>query len=307
MASILDYVRSLFPSVDKQNALESLNTSRKLLEGFAQSYKDASVSFAGSNFASASIKKLNLNFMSIYESTAYTGIKTKKAPNCIVATNDVLGNLQDNLNYLESALHSFFDRTVKKDAMTSKQAVLLNAVGAFEMITLYLPRLLSYVMNEEIKQYGGTHGNFDLTKYDINDLNQNLADYVHSLVLHGCDPDIYKKNVLSLPEFFIGQLNDATATVYEDRLNDCNRLTMSFSNSPIFALRVMFLNWQKYRYDLMQETRQYLSLRLAELASKQNNEPNNTAREKQMIVYKERIDKLSADMSDFERDAQDDL
>lgn len=126
---------------------------------------------------------------------------TVKSDNMILVVYNVLNQLGQRLNYLESLIDKSFGDDIIGSALSYQQANLLRLVEMSEFFLIYARRLAIYIVSneyEEIEKNPSTEKPF--TKGDIKWLEMNMQAFLGILGIYSVDEENFIRAVKQIPD-----------------------------------------------------------------------------------------------------------
>ncbi len=296
---ILNFVKSLLPSLEKRDVLEDIRITISDLENnHLPSYNSASDFFSSNQPKSKDIINLSKEF---YKHLTPNGISKQKS-----MVGDIyirLTKYLDILKYLQDEIAEKMEADILDDSLTAKRANLLKASSISFFITRYAGELLNYIYSAEEDNL--SKDDATLPPKTIEYINKNLRHFTYLLSDYGISLDEYKKLTSKIPDVTVNSdTADSVASVYnESDLDPITSGIRNFTYNPIYHIRLSIAQWQVSRYKEAKDKKKVLELRLLHLKMLQDG--HEDAKLQTEIDYNQsRVDKLNKKISEIEAELE---
>lgn len=294
---IKDLLSHLLPTFGKDTLLEDIRITRGSLEQLLELYGDASDELKGWKFKSSEVKSMISTFKSM--------VGGADAGNPIVNIAKGLHVVLKNLDTCETIAASILNGQVAAKGMTYKQAVLVQYCDAVFLVEKYARKWLNFVLVMESAEFkeNGLPVNESIPKPELEWVKKTFVDFCVAYKAASEQPEKVAKEMESVPEIDVDSSDaKALAQTRGPGLTDPFKLGfIATKANPIYFVRMVIAEWQVKRYKESKEELSALQLRLLYL--KRLGEGRADAATEQRIRYLEsRIQTLSADLADMEKD-----
>lgn len=215
------------------------------------------------------------------------------------AFNEVEHNLEVVLDFIESK--EFPDNLVGT-ALGLKKAFALSFVDNLGFVIDYTNSFLDYYVEEELEVTFGTKVK-TLNKYSIDDVEKNMFKFSKSLSNLGKPTKEFKKEFEKMSDIAVTEEN---SEVLEHSISkDFSLNTMfGFRYNPFLYLGKIVARYTASKYKERQKKIEYLNLRILDLENRAegNSDP---ILQKEILINKDRVEKLEAENADIEEKLAD--
>jgi hypothetical protein len=292
---IKDLLSHLLPTFGKDTLLEDIRVTRGSLEQLEELYGDAADELKGWKFKSSEVKSMVSTFKSMVGG----------GDNPIVNIAKGLKTVLKNLDTCETLAASILNGQVAAKGMTYKQAILVQYCDAVFLVEKYARKWLNFVLVMESAEYkeNGLPIDESIPKPELEWLKKTFVDFCVAYKAASEQPEKVTKDLESVPEIDVDS-SDAKALAHTRGPGLTDPFKLGFiatKANPIYFVRMVIAEWQVKRYKESREELSALQLRLLYL--KRLEEGRADAATEQRIRYLEsRIQTLSADLADMEKD-----
>lgn len=296
---ITDFVKSLLPSLQKNQITEDLRiTLSELEEVVTPSYRFSIEYLKTSKIKSDKNKELATQF---YRNFDLQG--SSKQPSYIGEVNRRIELVKENVVYLRELVEKDFDELTVSEGMTAKKVVVVRAASALSFISRFSTDLLNYMyVQEAIAVNAELDESLQLSPAALKHVERNIGHFASLLSDFGIPNKDFGKILLTLPEVVVSSRTDeALKGMYSDQQLDPFKSSyiQGFTGNPIYHMRMVVAEWQSNRYKSNKDKKKTLELRLLHL--KLQNEGKNDPKIEQEINYVQgRVDKIERYLKDVE-------
>jgi hypothetical protein len=296
---LLDFIKSLAPTINKQNILEDIRITKSELSGIViPTMKQAEEHFKIFKMKSPANSQLSLAFYK-----AYTLDNSKAKLNFISEISSKLPIVLNNISFIESEIDLSLTSDVVSDGITTKKALLLRAAEDISFISRFTMDLLTVVYASETNTTDADSG----ILLQVSDIvgarvRKNITIYAKLLSIFGNSSFILEKRYNNMLDVV---MNDSTynvviATYNENVIDPINTIGLKgFESNPIYHLRLMYAEWQADRYKSMKDKKRMLELRVLQLKL-QSDHKSDIKKEKEISYIQSRIEKIDYSMAKME-------
>lgn len=296
---ITDFVKSLLPSLQKNQITEDLRiTLSELEEIVTPSYRFATEYLKTSKIKSDKNKEIASQF---YRNFDLQG--SSKQPSYVGEINRRIEFVKENVVYLRGLVEKDFDELTVSEGMTAKKVVVVRAVSALSFISRFSTDLLNYMyVQEAIAVNAELDESLQLSPAALKHVERNIGHFASLLSDFGIPNKDFSKILLTLPEVVVSSRTDqALKGMYSDQQLDPFKSSyiQGFTGNPIYHMRMVVAEWQSNRYKSNKDKKKTLELRLLHL--KLQNEGKDDPKIEQEINYVQgRVDKIERYLKDVE-------
>lgn len=290
--NIVDFVKNLISRISKDDVLDDIDNTIKVLETCLLPISANFKQNTGS-FKSSKVKTLLEPFVSNYKG------KNKSDIIDVIATTTPM--LLTNAKILKQMLEAEIEPDVIKDGLTAKKLILIRACEHLEFLSSMGLDVLNICCNIEVED---TNKDVDYEKPHTVLSNQtlsNLANYGFLLSSYAVEADKFKAMVDKAPETIFNSMNsNLIGSFYgSSEIDPLNIHVMhNFRGNPIYHFRMVIAEWQTRRYKAKKEKKEMLELKILHLKSL--NDKNPDPKIEQMINHTQsRVNKLEREMEDL--------
>lgn len=296
---IVDFVKSLLPSLQKNQLSEDLRITLSELEEIAEpSYRFSSEYLKTAKIKSDKNKELSQQF---YRNFDLQG--ASKQPNFVAEINRRIEFVKQNVVYMRELIEKDFDELTVSEGLTAKKAAAIRAVSAMSFISRFSTDLLNYVyVQEAIAVNAELDESLQLAPAAIRHVERNIGHFATVLSDFGIPNKDFSKLLTELPDVVISSRNEqALKGMYSDQQLDPFKSSyiQGFTGNPIYHLRMVVAEWQSNRYKANKDKKKTLELRLLHLKL-QNEGKDDPKIEKEINYIQGRVDKIERYLKDVE-------
>lgn len=298
---LMTFIKSLLPFMKKDQVLEDLAVTLREMETLViPSFDNAIKTYEKLRLKSKESNALDKIF--------YTGFKgrTGAALNLIVSIQKTLPNVLANMRSLEELAEKELDVDIIADGISAKKANLIQLSTYASFISSFSMDVIEYITFFETRAISKDPSEDSIPKYRLEYIQENTLNYGRLLLLFSESGRDFLNDFDKIPDIVITSNNyNAASGIYNDRkLNPYGvNLTQRFEASPIYHFRLLLTEWQTARYKANEEKKQYLQLKLLELQTELQDNPN-PGLQKEILYTRNRIDRIEADLKEMRESYQ---
>jgi hypothetical protein len=298
---ILDFIKSLVPSLKKTDVEEDLRITIKELENIVM----PSYTVADEYFKSFKIKSKEINDL---QKSFYVGFEYGKLPKSKTFIGEIsrrLPNILVNANWVKSEVTELLGRDIVREGLGAKKATLLRIASELSYISRTSIDLLNYVYSMEAQAIGvSSESSTELPAKIIKMITIGIPVFAKCVSVHSADNAEYKDKYSRIPDIGINTTNsNMVSSVYDERDLDpmltCPNGIVKFN--PIYNTRMMIARWQSERYVSNKEKKKVLELRILHLKLL-NDKKEDPKLEKEIEYIQNRVDKIDRYLHEVEDD-----
>lgn len=298
---INDYVSSLLPSLGKDSVLEQIRLAQAELKQLSDVYRSAQTFFkSGYQFKAEESKKVVEQIKRFSE--------TIGSKNVVVAINEKLKKLDDNLDEYASQVSSHFDKTIVTAGLTYPMATLMQLIEYTVFSIEYARRLLTYLTTfETVELEGG-----GIKREEINDaitpaaqafVVQQADKFGNVWDVVTADRTTVKDNLVKIPEIVV-KSSDYKLLTEQLGGSKLDPFRMGFLGTklwPFFWLAEVIAGLQANRFYAAKAERELLQMKLLNLEMTSKGKPDAKLQFKIQYLEDE-LQKLDAKIARMEED-----
>lgn len=269
--SIVSFVKSLIPRIERNDVAEDLRASEKELSGMAiPAWSAACEHFKINRLKSDETEVFTVDFYRFFDLHG-----ARKDVNFVCDISRRLGNFSQNLHFISSVLDSAVERDILSSGLTMPAAFVIRSAANISFVSRYLLSLLNYLYMCEARAVkpGEFEDDLEISKAEVKYVQNNFATFVKLFSEYSEEPSKFSKAYKAIPEIFVGNDNDvAKQAVTEIKADPLEQLGLAgFIGNPIYQVRMVIARWQNERYESAKAKKQQLELRLLYLKSQSEN------------------------------------
>lgn len=291
-----DHIKSLLASFDKDSVIEDIDmVSEELKSNVLPIYKTAKDKFKTHAFQAISVKT--------FETKLTKFMKFKYKDNFINAIYESLLGCESVLGVLRNYAVTGFNDNITTQALNLRNLNVLQFVEIIGFIVRYARRFLNNVLIMETNALRKQDEFKDISKAELNYLQQGIEPFAKSLNLVHRKPTEYSRLFDEIPEVLVtSDTTDATVAMVGAHVAD--PLEMRFIPpvfNPIYHVRMAIADWQASRYKEAEEEMRVVQLRIYQLEKLKNGEEDPKL-EQQIEYNHDRLRKLTMKVEKLRED-----
>lgn len=287
--SILNYVKSLVPSLEKRTILEDINNSLgELKTATIPAYKLAQKPMGSKTFTFKDPDVIAFNKK--FNRDNKTGING----NFIYVIYEVAQRIEDNGSTLIKVVEEMFGSGVIADAITYRKASILKYVEAMTFFQRYARCLLRTVYIKEtnmVDESVNEHEN--INNFELEWLAKNEDDFIGSLLGLSLKSSIFVSSLKETPDSVVNSDNiDIVSKVSGGKIDPFKLNFINANLNIIYHIRMYAAEWQHANYEAALQERKTIELRIMHMQNILDGKKDPKLEEQ--ILYNEgRLDKLN--------------
>lgn len=296
--AILDYFKTLIPSLEKRSILEDINNSIGELKTSTLPILKNSQKPMGLDtyrFKSDQIDAFNKKF--------------KKDNGANLKGNFVAGlyftalRIEENAPLVIKLVEKMFENGLIAGAITYRKASLLKYVEAISFFQRYARKLIHYTYILETASVGDSNSLIDaLNEGEVNWLKANEDGFIATIKALSMKSALFVESLEETPDVVINPDNINTVNLMSEGKTD--PFKMNFINvkmNPIYHIRLRIAEYQHSKYEAALQERKAIELRVLHLQNKLEGKLDPKVEEQ--IQYNEaRLEKLNYKIKKMEED-----
>lgn len=305
--NIINFIKKLLPSFSKSDLVLDLETSVEYIDNVQDSY----ASFESVlKVAKITAKKNKDVIKDFYKELKLPKSKVRLSNNENIATDilTLFKNAKINGKYLLEELDDAVNDVIVSEALTAYKTFLVRSVGHYYFMTKYVTDLLNYIyINEALEVNSDLDKSYKLNKKQEENIVNNIWVFSRLLSIYGLDHETFKDRIISiedisLPKDNVEQIIDAYSG---SNIDPINNLPSGFVGSPIYAIRLVFAQWESDRYKELKDKKKLLELRYLHYKLLVEQGESDINIEKEIGYLQKRITDIDYKISKMEDDVND--
>ena len=288
---IFDFIKSLAPTVKRSSLEGDIKDSLK-------NYREVAVPLT---VVAADVLKLQSEKSVLFEKfndIFYTTVNIRRSKFFLDDFLHTLMSAQKNLEFVEEEVKKHLEDETITDVIDAPRAQLIRAVAGLGQISDLTP----IALNNLLRSQSALHDkSIALTKSEEAEAIVEIRRLCSLLSAYGREPDLFKKQIRSVPETRITL--DNMSQVQAMHLKDLDPFAEAEANGfaihPVLLVREQWANFQIWRYERNKRMKKTFELRVLMLEAQKNKE-NTAAIESQIEFYENEIAKFSNNIKNFE-------
>src|ERR1700752_205741 len=301
--SIIQYLRTLIPHVEKKNVLEDLRiTETELQTTVLKAYSDAASFFAKDKFKSDDNIKIDTRIRSIMKPMILG-----RLPTFIGEFSERLIRVEKNIGSLIKAVDKEIGRDVVTEGVSSKKIVLIRVAERISYISRYSLDLLNLVYLNEASALGADTKEISMSPAEIAKAKDSVDKLARLILSYGIESKEFESLIDKAPDILLTRTNsDDIAATYTDVEVDpmTSHLVSGFTGNPIYHIRLAIAEWQTKRYKANQAKKKILELRLLHLNILKQKQGTNPRLEQEISYNQSRVARIDRALIEVERDLE---
>jgi len=306
--NLVSFIKSLLPSFSKSDIESDIETSLEAVKVVDSVYTDYSQIYKVAKPTDDGVKKLIKEF---YKEESKTSHKVKLSRNQDFPSDIItlFKNIEINGKYIADQISDSINDVIVSQALTAYKANILRTVPHFFFITKYALDFINYIyVQESVK---ASEESFDksflLNKKQIELIEKNMWIFARLVTVYGNDHEVFKQMIADLEEVTIPkeQVEEVISSYSSDKIDIFNNLPNSFIGSPIYSIRLIFVQWAADRHKYLMDKKRLLTLRYAHLKLLQEQGHGDLNTEKEINYLQSRLVTIDKKLYDLEKDLED--
>lgn len=299
--SIVKFIKSLLPHVEKDQILEDLRITETELNNIViPAYNNAAAFFSKDGFNSKEAKKIDQVIRRIVKDNSYG-----RQPTFLHDFSIKLQKLQTNIPILITLINNEINRDVITEGISSRKAVLIRIAEKFSYISRYSLDILNLIyMYEALESKIDVSDEVTMSPAEVATAKASIENVSKLLQGYGVDTKTFEKTITISPDVILSKMdNSSVEAVYSDSEIDplTSQLVVGFTGNPIYHVRLLIAEWQTKRYKANQEKKKVLELRLLHLQLLKEKETNPKL-EQEIAYTQNRVAKIDRYLKEVEAD-----
>jgi len=318
---IIDYIKSLFGTVEKDQVLDHLADTRSSFSFFLKlmSGNEAEYSYKADGEIKSTYLLFSDNKHELYKkycSDFYRYLKPKGFKKTGTLSTDlttIFSRLLETIDAIEIELQKHLESNTVKNGITVKKAVLIRCCDELAYVAKYSYELWGFMASTLVeymyeKNKGSLKDKIPSTVLDMStDFNAEMVQkevmaFVNLLNTYTMPADDFKAYLVSTPDVILNENTEASITkAYGVNKLDplYTPLPKGFVGSPIYHIGLSIAEWQAKEYRLKKDKRVMLELRLNQIANLKN-DTMDPKLDKEIQYVQNRIERLEHELHQME-------
>lgn len=289
MSIIKDFLKKLVGTTEKEDIINSLGTDIKALRDYIEICKENSVWMSSIPEPAPEVKPLLDKF--------YSRLKLRRGKDIfgdsVLLLENAIANAERMVNFVTE---EFMDSSVSEN-LSAKKVLALKFTDSLSYVTNFYPDLIDVIVSHQLKQFGAGSETL-VTKATFKRVDSELRVLSEKLAFIGTTPREFESSFKKLADVAITESNESLVSNNLSKAFQGMQI-MGFNYSPILFIRRRIEDLRMWNHDRIKNNVQYLKLRTLQIENQLAQSPD-PALEKELEIIKNRIDKLSYKISEFE-------
>lgn len=219
----------------------------------------------------------------------------------------LMTNVSNNAKYSLEQLEKLNKNVILTAAMSASKAFHVRAVGHYYFLQKYTNDLINYLYVNEISSIEEVSDAYKLKKIQIERIEKDATLYAKLISIYGLHHEAFRQRLGKIEDVLIDVQNaDEQAHAYADKKLDIDKMPEGFVGSPIFAVRLIFAQWEADRYKAMKDEKKLLELRYLHLRLLKEKGSSDPSIEKELEYLQDKINKLEYKIYKMEKEVEAD-
>jgi hypothetical protein len=305
--NIIDFVKKLLPSVDKNDVESDLEISQQSLDDLLSIYADLTAFIDKVGISSSKTKK-TINEIYHELERAKPSIKLGNKKNIATDLIRLLTNAKENSNTLAERLQKDISEVTVTGSLEAYKANLLSAAAHYRFLTQYATDLANYIYTNEQEDLNKSSSDSLLNPAQVKYIENKAWIFGKIIAGYGQPSDVFTEKLDNIAQVNINkEENEAIEDRYgvNSHVELVDGLPRGFIGSPIYTIRLVFAQWEADRYREMKDKKKLLELRYYYLSAMKDRGEADLDIEKEIEYLQKRITKLDYKMSKIEESVDD--
>lgn len=307
MLNLLNFVKKILPSYEKNELLLNLEISLKQFKNIREVYSNLQEVLRVTKFNSKRNKDILDKF---YKELKEDKISVKLSPSKNLGEDilNIFKNIENNGKLLYRKIDDDLNDIIISEAISNLKAIYLRSIAHYEFMTTYALKFANYLYITEIVDMNlEVENNYKLNKKQIEYIEKNIWIFARLIASYSVSTDKLEKEFAELEDIVI--IKDKTEEIEElhksNKIDFINDLPANFIGSPIYSIRLAIATWQAERYKAMKDEKKLLELRHLHYKMLKENGNSDPAIEKEIGYLQKKITDLDYKISKMEESIND--
>lgn len=297
--SIISLVGNLLSSFSRRDIKNAVDTLKDDITDTKMVYQAADEFFYNWDWKSDPIK----NFAKLWKANIRSINHGKE--NFVTALNNLVKQLSENVELLETLTDKMFQEEIMKDSMTYVQANILAYLETSGFAMRYANRLLRYVYVEETAAYDARE-TLTMSKYERKWIETNMLKFLDAFDAINVDRRELKDRINDIPDVTVdAEGTDGIAGAIGRKLDPLRMGFIGVKFNPIFYIRTAISEWQNDSNEERKLQRKTLEFRLMRLKNLAQDNVNDPKLKQQIEYYEEKLQSVTNKINKYEEDLRD--
>lgn len=293
-----DYVGSMVPSSTKTKIIADLESARDEFKNQVEpSYKTFQAQFGGYEFKADALRLVDGLFTEEF--------KHKSRDNFITNSFDkALVNIPAKIDSVIRMLEDNLTADILRDALTLRQANLLQLSEVLSFTVRFSRRLLNYVISVETDN-AGTSGkpSLSMKPAEVNWIQRNIPHYIVALNMIATGEAKFKEVMEKIPDVLLRQGEvDSTVRLVGPAADPLNFNFIPVVLNPFYHIGMRIAEYQAARYHEAKHEQQVIAAKILYLRSKLDGR-EDAKRESIIERYEDLLGRMTYKLHKLEEDA----
>lgn len=305
MVNIVDFVKRLLPSFSRSELESDMEASMKAISDINDIYVSLQDIFKVAPLTSKVSKDLIKEFYTEF-GKAKSKVKLKSSKNFASDTLQLFTNVKTNGSFIMKELDEALNDVIMSQALTAYKANVMRAVGHYYFMTKYALDLVNFFYDAESEGQGNFSKDYRLNKKQKEFITKNMWIYARMLAVYGDEFETFKDKITSIEEIMIPKEEaDNVVSFYKSGQIDLfDNLPSGFIGSPIYAIGLVFAEWESSRYRALKDQKKLLELRYLHYKLLSEQGQGDVAMEKEIEHLQKRLTTLQYQISKIEESVE---
>lgn len=295
---LMSYLTTLLPTFSQDRVIEDWNANKTLLEDYVlPTYEAAADHFKTTKFKSTEAIRFDQQFHHLVR-------VANSHDNMIVASYKIFQQLKKHSEILEKRLENDFGTDIAKDALTYRQANLLQLHEMVGFTLNFAQLLLRFVYVAEAAKFEDSDMTLaeSVQPADMDALRAGFMAYCQAMNVLGDPHTDFQVSLDSIPDAVVKaeSIGAMQSTVGAKRMDPFKIGLLPPILSPIYHVRMLVAEYQSNRFHRAREEKELMQLHLAHLKRLAEGKPDAKLRQ-EIAYYESRVDKYSNEIADMEK------
>lgn len=304
--NISGFIKKILPSFDKSDLESDLEISLKSISLVQETYTNIEQVLKVTKLHAPKTKDLVKEFYKELDVSKYK-VKLASSKNMASDTLTLFKNIKINGDYLLKEISDTVNDVIVSHALSAYKANILRSVAHYYFMNRYALDFANYIYIQEAQETDiELSKDYSLNKKQVEFIEKNLWVYARLVSIYGMDHELFKSKILLIPEITLDKNNieEIVASIDTDKVDLFNNLPANFIGSPIYAVRLIFAQWEADRYRSLKDKKKLLELRFLHLKLLQEQKQTDVNVEKEIEYLQKRITDIDYTLSKIEESVE---
>jgi hypothetical protein len=305
--NIAGFVKRLLPTLSKSDMESDLEVSLSSLKVVLSTYEDIKAVYAVGEFKAPKAKALLASWYKEFNA-AKSDIRLAGGKHFAADLVTLIKNVEQNGEYLRKEVADIANEVIVSKALSAYKSNVLRAVEHYFFLSRYALDLanLLYVLEAQ-------HGGVELSKSacpnakQVKFVEDNIWIFARIMSVYGQEFGKFKAKLDGLSMVVINQdqMEEALGTYSHSKLDLFDNLPAGFIGSPIYSVRLVWVQWEADRYKQLKDKKKLLELRSLHLKLIAEHGGGDVNTERELEYLQKRITDIDYKVAKVEESARD--